>query len=62
MKKEKDTISNQHYEILHVAKKMGVPVWFVHLAKDQTKSNDRQTVESWIDANWQKYEQKHREI
>lgn len=51
MKKDQKTISNAHYEIKYVAKKLDVPVYMVHMAKFFTGSNDRDTVEKWIQCN-----------
>ena len=46
--KDKKTVSNDFYELKAVAKKMGVPVSTVMVAKEETGSNLRSKIEKWI--------------
>ena len=47
--KDKKTISNQPHEIAAAAKSMGVEPIAIHLAKYETKSNDRTIIKEWLE-------------
>lgn len=46
--KDKDTISNYHYELKYAAKKLGVSISDIKKAKEITKSNKRVVIEAYI--------------